>query len=347
MARKTKKCRKNTNSKTGNVSDKVGSDAVESDDKPETEPKPEPEPELGPLFCGCVISRVPQVHENFHVVLVSPTATPVCDDFELPQDDLNNPEALVLVLIPTIQVLQSQGLLPEDAPLDTLFHAKSVGNALDCTRKIWSSLTGSMWWKVVPSILHKTEMHYHPPHSGMVEHLLSDALKSRKLAPEMAARDCGYAFIDLPAYTILAYQYVTGLYEGRKYERAYAIMYKEDNRAAVAMSPCWDADLFGSDESKRNKALESLSSKYLLDLEGKDTDETSDSDDDEPLTDLETSIMCELNGQAFIGKDLAANLAVELSTVKGACGHLEELEKVKNKRGLGYYRPDAKPPKQY
>jgi len=62
-----------------------------------------------------------------------------------------------------------------------------------------------------------------------------------------------------------------------------------------------------------------------------------------PLTDLQSSIMSELEGNALTAPSLAKVLQKPDETVKYALKGLKKLGKVANKRGRGYYRPDAPP----
>lgn len=76
--------------------------------------------------------------------------------------------------------------------------------------------------------------------------------------------------------------------------------------------------------------------------------EGSGNDDDDSLpilTDRQSQIMKCLNKQALTGEEIARSVTISISTTKEALRELKELGFVKNKRGLGYYRPDA-PPEQ-
>jgi len=62
-----------------------------------------------------------------------------------------------------------------------------------------------------------------------------------------------------------------------------------------------------------------------------------------PLTDLESSIIKQLEGAAYTCEGLALVLETPTSTIRDALRRLKVSGLVGNKRGRGYYRPDAPP----
>jgi biotin operon repressor len=64
----------------------------------------------------------------------------------------------------------------------------------------------------------------------------------------------------------------------------------------------------------------------------------------EPLIDTQNRILEELDGEGLTAADIAKRLVLGETTIKENVSKLMKLGRIKNMRGLGYYRPD-RPPK--